>query len=231
MSLEAELQRVINSLEQLKQSYRSQASELPRQHIGVYIDEIADKLHVGSLEYYDRNLDVRLLVRSTLKLVLDQFQDPASLDALNEAGLTPLHIAAAQWCATDCVELLLARGADPDKSSGGTTACRALFNHEGKARAGKNADYLFELVGLFYLRDFIQFLKSSPESEENAEYISIAWQTGDWHHIKRATADIQLGKMLSIGPWGSRKPARRELGVWIHLPFTNVSLGLNLLSL
>jgi hypothetical protein len=153
--------------------------------------------------------------------VLDQFEDRARLDELDQDKMTPLHIAIA-WHATDCLELLLARGADPYQYNGDNTPHGSLFQLHLKRML--EVSYRPELAGMFFLRNLIEFWQESRDSTQVAEHFSMTWVTGSFRGSREAIVDIGLGQMLSSGPWRTSDPVDEHLQMWIHVPFTNVSL-------
>ncbi|KAH7413940.1 hypothetical protein DE146DRAFT_638948 [Phaeosphaeria sp. MPI-PUGE-AT-0046c] len=214
-----EIEQILRNLKNLEKNYHGRASDLPHQHIGVYIEEICNIVSSISLTYPDRNHHVRFLIRSIFNFVLDQFEDRARLDELDQNKMTPLHVATI-WHATDCLELLLARGADPFNTLGDDTPHQAVSNLYRK-RVLENS-YRSELAAMFVLRNLIKLWQESRDSTQGAEYFSMAWVTGFPRYTKEAFVEISLGQMLSREPWMTSDQADEHFRAWIHVPFTNI---------
>jgi hypothetical protein len=219
----AEVKRTVQALEDLNKSYQNRAIELPKQHIGVYVKEISS-IAMPPGCHYDSVLKIRSLVRSTMIFVLDQYHDIARLNELDDNQWTPLHYAIS-WNATDCLEILMARGADPYNTSCTETPFQILFDKELREYATTRR-YILESRGLVYLRDLVKLWHDFPNATENSEHLSLTCRTSNTTGMSiepfYGSQEIGLGQDLLKGAWTySWEPA--EYRTWIHVSFTNVS--------
>lgn len=215
---DATVEETVQALETLEKSYRDASEKICRQHIGVYIKQISDRLPLG----HRHILDVRRLVYSTMGFVLDQIKgQDVKLDELDQDELTPLHVAIATMM-PDCVELLLARGANLNNEAGWTSP----RNYYEVVKNAEIEDSV-QIDGIFQLYQGLTHGLDRP-STPSPKHISVTWYDASLEidNQKFDTVDARLGGMFDYGPWktGTHSDADLEAkNIWFHVPCTSVS--------
>lgn len=211
---------ILRSLEELQRSYETNLAKVSKRKIGECILDISNRVPNG----YDNVLDIRRLIISTMNLVLDISKGQRVLIDSDENNRIPLHIASLLRM-PDCVELLLARGADPDDYS---------VDRDGRQRDHRDFimrsrdPQLMAIAGLFNFRSLIVWRNSIGHGSLGR--YTITWSS-DQDHVKRLDHDrvtMDLGIMFPFGIWHYRTHhLTKSSKVWIHVPNNYVS---NLLS-
>jgi hypothetical protein len=214
----------VQGLEDLKKSYQDRATELPKQHIGVYVKEISQVAACSSR--CKRDFTIRILVRSTMSLVLDQYHDVARLNepGPNEQKWTPLRYAI-ECNAIDCLEILLAKGADPYDAS-----CTEAASDYDKNLKAFNSTGRFDQDrrGLYYMSDLVKVWAPSPTATEHSEQMLFACRPMSMETSKPFLGHqkIVLGQDFLSGLTGGVLQncwGPDEYRTWCHVSFTNVS--------
>jgi hypothetical protein len=198
----------LRALEKLQKAYIESPPELSNQHLGAYIKEIADRLST------DEGLNCRILVCSIMKLVLDQVQDNANLNELDEEGLSPLHVAIDNDL-YDGVELLLGKGADPDSRLG---------NRTPRQHAALCDSYLCRRP--FVLRDLIDSWNTPSRCDKDPDYFYFEIRSKIMKNEITAVR-VDLNTIVDFGPWRKRDFDLKKSNIWVHVPFISVSTFLS----
>lgn len=214
--IDTEVEKVVKALENLKRSYQDRASELNKEHIGVWIKEIAAIIPRWPPSDFDLVHEIRSQTWSTMNFVLDQYKDITRLDEPDDDQRTPLHVAMSEN-AVDCLEILLARGADPDVRSGNQTPFLILFDAEPWGY-GSNLHCLPTFRAIFYLRNLVNVLPRPEHMAFTCREVDNQEPFKEYFEHQ----PIGLGKDILKGPW-MKNIESNTYRTWIHVEITNAS--------